>query len=66
MSPRQVEEGFVELLGRLAGWPQTIRRSLGGGLSLSAFFLYMNWQFRREYFELRKRIDLQRRVQAPS
>ena len=66
MSPRQVEEGFVELLGRLAGWPQTIWRSLGGGLSLSAFFLYMNWQFRREYFELRKRIDLERRLQAPS
>jgi hypothetical protein len=66
MNPRQVEKGFVELLERLAGWPQTIRRSLGGSLPLSSFFLYMNWQFRREYFELKKRIDLQTRGQATS
>jgi radical SAM superfamily enzyme YgiQ (UPF0313 family) len=55
MTPGEVEDGFIDLLGRLAGWSQVIWRSITRSLSLTAFFLYMNWQFRKEYLELKKR-----------
>jgi biotin synthase-like enzyme len=54
MTPEQVEDGFIDLLGRLSGFRQIIRRSVGKGITLSLFLLYMNWLFRREYIRLRK------------
>jgi radical SAM superfamily enzyme YgiQ (UPF0313 family) len=54
MTPAQVEEGFLDLLRRLSGIPQIIRRSLSTDIPFSLFLLYMNWLFRREYVRLRK------------
>lgn len=54
MTPTQVEEGFLDLLRRLSGIPQIIRRSLSADIPLSLFLLYMNWLFRKEYVRLRK------------
>lgn len=54
MTPTQVEEGFIDLLGSLSGFGQIIRRSVNSNMSLSVFLLYMNWSFRREFLRLRK------------
>ncbi|MBE0642735.1 MAG: radical SAM protein [Bacteroidetes bacterium] len=54
MTPDEAEEGFIELLGRLSGYGQIIRRSFSRDLKLSVFFLHSNWLFRREYIRLRK------------
>ncbi len=54
MSPDEAEEGFIELLGRLSGFHQILRRSFSRDLKLSAFFLYSNWLFRREYLRLKR------------
>lgn len=54
MSVDEVEEGFIELLGRLSGYWQILRRSMSRDLPLSVFFLYSNFLFRREYLRLRK------------
>jgi hypothetical protein len=43
------------LLRRLAGYPQIIWRSIGKDVPLTIFLLYMNWLFRKEYVELKKR-----------
>jgi hypothetical protein len=56
MTPAQVEEGFLDLLRRLSGIPQIIRRSVSRDLSLTLFLLYMNWTNRKEYLGLRKRM----------
>jgi radical SAM superfamily enzyme YgiQ (UPF0313 family) len=57
MTPEEAEDGFIELLGRLSGYRQIIRRSLSRDLKLSVFFLYSNWLFRREYLRLRRLRD---------
>jgi len=54
MTPAQVEDGFIDLLGRLSGFPQIFRRSLNANIPLSLFLLYMNWLFRREYVRLKR------------
>lgn len=54
LTPEEAEEGFIELLGRLSGYAQIIRRSLSSDLKLSVFFLYSNWLFRREYLRLKR------------
>jgi hypothetical protein len=54
MTPAEVEEGFVELLGRLSGYWQILRRSLTPDPILCLFLLYSNWLFRKEYLELKK------------
>lgn len=56
MTPKELEYGFVELLGRLSGWPRILWRSLASSPGLTAFLLFMNWQFRKEYLALRKQI----------
>jgi radical SAM superfamily enzyme YgiQ (UPF0313 family) len=55
LTPTQVEEGFLELLGRLSGIRQIIRRSVSRDIPLSLFLLYMNWMFRREYLRLKQK-----------
>jgi radical SAM superfamily enzyme YgiQ (UPF0313 family) len=55
MTPMEVEDGFIDLLRRLSGWYQILRRSLSGDVSLTLFLLYMNWMFRKEYKELNRR-----------
>ena len=54
MTPLQVEEGFIELLGRLSGYWQLFRRSVCNEIPLTLFLLYMNYSFRKEYLMLRK------------
>jgi radical SAM superfamily enzyme YgiQ (UPF0313 family) len=54
MTPKQVEEGFIDLLGRLSGFGEIIRRSVSTDILLSLFLLYMNWSFRKEFLRLRK------------
>jgi radical SAM superfamily enzyme YgiQ (UPF0313 family) len=54
MTPMEVENGFIDLLRRLSGYYQILRRSLSRDLPLSGFFLYSNWLFRREYIRLKK------------
>jgi radical SAM superfamily enzyme YgiQ (UPF0313 family) len=63
MTPDQVETEFIDLLGRLSGIPQILRRSVSTDLSLSLFFLYMNWLFRQEYLRLKRKRAADRRVQ---
>jgi radical SAM superfamily enzyme YgiQ (UPF0313 family) len=55
MTPDEVEEGFLDLLGRLSGYHQLLRRSLSTDISLTLFLLAMNWLFRKEYVELKRR-----------
>ena len=57
MTPEEAEDGFIELLGRLSGYGQILRRSISRDLKLSVFFLYSNWLFRREYLRLRRLRD---------
>jgi hypothetical protein len=52
MTREEVEEGFIELLGRLSGYWQLLRRSVSRDLSLTLFLLYMNYLFRKEYLVL--------------
>jgi radical SAM superfamily enzyme YgiQ (UPF0313 family) len=54
MTPMDVENGFIDLLRRLSGFWQILRRSLSWDLPLSGFFLYSNWMFRKEYIRLKK------------
>jgi radical SAM superfamily enzyme YgiQ (UPF0313 family) len=61
MTPHQVESGFLDLLRSLSGYTQIVRRSITTNPSLSFFLLYMNWVFRREYLQLRRRINAARR-----
>jgi radical SAM superfamily enzyme YgiQ (UPF0313 family) len=55
MTPDEVEEGFIDLLGRLSGYPRILRRSLSKDPLLTMFLLLMNWSFRKEYVELKRR-----------
>jgi len=55
MTPAEVEEGFLDLLGRLSGYPRLLRRSLSRHISLTLFLLIMNRAFRKEYLELKRR-----------
>ncbi len=55
MTPDELEEGFIDLLGRLSGYPLLLRRSLSRDIPLSLYLLAMNWSFRKEYRELRRR-----------
>jgi radical SAM superfamily enzyme YgiQ (UPF0313 family) len=55
MTPDEVEEGFIDLLGRLSGYHRLLRRSLSKDLLLTMFLLAMNWSFRKEYVELKRR-----------
>ena len=54
MTAREVEDGFIDLLGRLSGLWQILRRSLSTDITLSLFLLRMNWTFREEFVRLRK------------
>jgi uncharacterized radical SAM superfamily protein len=54
MTPIEVEEGFIELLGRLSSYWQVIRRSFSKDIPLTLFLLYMNYLFRKEYLVLKK------------
>lgn len=59
MTPQQVEDGFIDLLRRLSGFYQIIRRSLSKSIPLTLFLLYMNWLFRKEFLVLnKKRVNL--------
>ena len=53
MTPDEVEEGFIELLGKLSGLVQIIVRSKSSNLFVTMFLLYANWNFRKEYLALR-------------
>jgi len=64
MTPAEVEDGFIDLLRRLSGYRQIIRRSVSGDLPLTLFLLYSNWLFRQEYLELKHRRALKRTVDA--
>jgi len=55
MTPQQVEEGFIDLLRRLSGFFQIIRRSFCSSIFLTLFLLYMNWSFRKEFLILNKK-----------
>ena len=55
MTPLEVEEGFIDLLGRLSGYGQIVRRSVSRDIPLTMFLLYSNWMFRKEYVELKRR-----------
>lgn len=55
MTPEQVEEGFIELLGRLSSLWKLAWRSIVPDIKLSIFFLYNNWMFRKEYYSLKRR-----------
>ncbi len=55
LTPREVEEGFLDVLRRLSGWYQIIRRSVSKSFSLTLFLLYMNWLFRKEYYVLKRK-----------
>lgn len=55
MTPLQVEEGFLDLLRRLSGFYQIIKRSFNKSFPLTLLLLYMNWLFRKEYIELNRR-----------
>jgi radical SAM superfamily enzyme YgiQ (UPF0313 family) len=55
MTPLEVEDGFIDLLGRLSGYSQIIRRSVCRDIPLTLFLLYMNWLFRKEYVRLKKK-----------
>lgn len=54
MTPAEVEDGFLDLLRRLSGYPHIIWRSISRNIPLSIFLLYMNWLFRKEYVELKR------------
>lgn len=54
MTPDEVEEGFIDLLGRLSGYGDLLRRSLCRDIRLTGFLLAMNWSFRKEYVELKR------------
>jgi len=54
MTPMQVEDGFLDLLKRLSGYLQIIKRSISKDIPLSMFLLYLNWLFRKEYLQLKK------------
>jgi radical SAM superfamily enzyme YgiQ (UPF0313 family) len=54
LSPEEVEDGFIDLLRRLSGIPQLVRRSLSWDLPLSFFLLAMNLEFRKEYLLLQR------------
>jgi hypothetical protein len=54
MTPTEVEEGFIDLLRRLSGYWQVIRRSVSKDIPLTLFLLYMNYLFRKEYHVLKK------------
>jgi radical SAM superfamily enzyme YgiQ (UPF0313 family) len=64
MTPIEVEDGFIDLLGRLSGYSQIIRRSVSRDIRLTLFLLYMNWSFRKEFIRLRKNriLNLKRKV----
>jgi radical SAM superfamily enzyme YgiQ (UPF0313 family) len=55
MTPKQVEDGFIDMLRRLSGFYQILRRSLNKSITLTLFLIYMNWQFRKEYLILNKK-----------
>ena len=55
LTPREVEEGFLDMLKRLSGIYQVIRRSLSKSITLTLLLLYMNWAFRKEYYLLKRR-----------
>jgi hypothetical protein len=54
MTQMEVEDGFIDLLGRLSGYSQIVRRSVCRDIPLTLFLLYMNWSFRKEFVWLRK------------
>ncbi|MBK7631242.1 MAG: radical SAM protein [Ignavibacteriales bacterium] len=58
MTPQQVEDGFLDLLRRLSGFYQIVKRSLSKSVTLTLLLLYMNWLFRKEYIELNHRKSL--------
>jgi hypothetical protein len=67
MTPQEVEEGFLDLLGRLSGYGKIIRRSISRNVPVTLFLLYMNWSFRREFVRLRrKRAELAMRPDPSS
>ena len=55
MTSAEVENGFIDLLGRLSGYSQIIRRSVNRDLRLTLFLLQSNWLFRKEYVLLKKK-----------
>jgi len=55
MTPAQVEDGFIDLLGRLSGFGQILRRSVSTDIPLTIFLLYNNWIFRKEYIVLKRK-----------
>ena len=55
MTPRQVEDGFYDLLKRLFGYYQIINRSICKSIPLSLYLLYMNYVYRQEFLQLRKK-----------
>jgi len=55
LTPQEVEDGFLDLLRRLSGVYQVIRRSLSKSFTLTLLLLYMNWLFRKEYYLLKKK-----------
>lgn len=55
LTREEVELGFIEILKRLSGYYQILRRSITKDISLSIYLLYMNWLFRKEYLALKER-----------
>lgn len=58
MSAEEAETGFLEMYGKLAGYYQIIKRSLCFNPVMMAFLLGMNFVFRREYLDMKRRHNL--------
>ncbi len=56
MTREEVELGFIEILEKLSGYFQILRRSITRSVSLSIYLLYMNMLFRKEYLVLKNRL----------
>ena len=66
MTPLEVEDGFIDLLGRLSGYSQIIKRSVSRDISVTLFLLYMNWSFRKEFIRLRRNRKNNQKNNIPS
>lgn len=58
MSLEEAEKRFLEMYGKLAGYYQIIKRSLCFNPVMMAFLLGMNFVFRREYLDMKRRHNL--------
>jgi hypothetical protein len=60
MTPIQVEDGFYDLLKSLFRYHQIITRSISKDFPLTLYLLYMNWVYRKEFLQLKKKRALKK------